>query len=260
MDVDYDEEEAQREEETYQVPAIVERRRLIRRRLDLGSGETVLSIGCGPGYEPAEIAESVEPNGRVYGVDRSEAMLRLAKRRCDGLPSVTLVRGDAVDLPVASRTIDAAVAVQSYEYVEDAELAIEELRRVLRPGGRAVVYDTDFDSLVWRSTDPERMERVLDAWNDHCPRPHLGSRLAPHFRNARLIVKQVEPNTILDTRLDGDSFVHHFLRFLESYIEDHDDISPDEAKEWVEDIYALDEAGETFFSLTQYLYVVRRPG
>lgn len=257
--VDYGETEARREEATYSVSAIVDRRRLVRKRLNPRPGDTVLSIGCGPGFEPAELAETVGRNGRVHAVDRSDAMLALAERRCSDLSGVTLARGDAVDLPIVNEAVDAAVAVQIYEYVENVASAATELRRVLRPGGRAVVYDTDFDSLVWHSTDDERMNRILDAWDDHCPRPHLGSQLTRYLREAGLIVERVEPYSILDTRLDEDAFVHHFMQFLEDYVTDHDAISSEESRAWAEDLYDLDESGETFFNLTQYLYVARKP-
>lgn len=256
--LEYTEEEARREEAAYETPAAAERRRLVRERLDLRSGEEVLSVGCGPGFEPVELAEVVGRDGRVRAIDRSEAMLSLAERRCADVPRVSLTRADAADLPLADESVDAAVAVQVYEYVEDLEAALDELRRVLRPGGRAAVYDTDFDSLVWHATDRGRMRRVLDAYDDHCPRPHLGSRLAPRLREAGLTVERVEPNSILNTRLDEDTFAHHLAQAVEDYVVDRDGIDPNVATAWVDDLRELDDAGETFFNLTQYLHVARK--
>lgn len=256
--IGYTESEASREEATYRTPSISARRRLVREALDLEAGETVLSLGCGPGFEPAELADPVGPDGLVYGIDRSEAMLALARRRCDDRPGVRLARGDVVDLPVADGSVDAAVAVQVYEYVEDLGAALAELRRVLRPGGRAVVYDTDFDSLVWRAADRERAERVLDAFDDHCPRPHLGSRLRPHLREAGLTVEAVEPNTILDTRLEEGAFGYHLMEAVRDYVVDRDLVDAGTADAWVADLRERERRGETFFSLTQYLHLVRR--
>lgn len=255
----FDEREAEQEEAIYETAAATDRRRLVRRLLDVVPGETVLSIGCGPGFEPAELAAVVGANGHVHGVDRSEAMLARAARRCRTLPEVTLARGDARSLPVAAGSFDAALAVQVYEYVPDVETALAELRRVLRPRGRAAVYDTDFDSLVWRSQNPERMERVLDAFGDHCPRPHLGSELEPRLRDADLTVERAVPNTILDTRFDRDSFSRRLARSVEEYAAAHEAIGPAEAAAWAEDLRDPDAAGGSFFSLTQYCYLVRKP-
>lgn len=256
--LDYTEEEAQQEEATFKTAAATDRRQLVREKLTLQPDEDVLSIGCGPGFEPAELARVVGQHGSVHGIDQSEAMLALARRRCSGIPNITLLKADAIDLPIADNSIDAAVAVQVYEYIEHLERALTELHRVLRPGGRAVVYDTDFDSLVWHSTDPERMRSLCDAFNDHCPRPHLGSQLASHLREAELIVEHVEPNSILNTRLNEDTFAYHLMHAFGNYVVNRGKIKPEVATAWINDLYELDGAGETFFSLTQYLYVVRK--
>lgn len=105
--LDYDADEAvDHEAAIYRTQAVEDRRQQIRDRLTLGPGEDVLSVGCGPGFEPAEIAEVVGPTGRVYGIDRSQPMLDAATTRCVDLPQVRLSRGDAATLPVADESVD----------------------------------------------------------------------------------------------------------------------------------------------------------
>ena len=257
--LDYDEAEARQEEAIYRTPAAAARRERVRNLLALESGDEVLSIGCGPGFEPAEIGEAVGDGGQVHGIDQSKAMLELARERCAPLPQVTLSQANATDLPVTDGSVDAAVAVQVFEYLETVDSAISEVARVLQPGGAAVVCDADFASLVWRSPTPGRMRRVLDAFDDHCPQPRLGSRLAPHLREAGLTVDRVEPNTIVNTRLNKDTFASHLLQFIEDYAADHGDIGPTAAAAWADDLREQEAAGETFFSFTQYSYLVHKP-
>lgn len=256
--LEYDEAEARQEEAIYQTPAMEDRRRLVRERLDLESGETVLSIGCGPGFEPAELAPVVGDEGQVHAIDQSEAMLALADRRCGDRPQVTLTGATATDLPIADETVDAATAVQVYRYLEALEPALEELHRVLGPGGRAVVYDSDFDSLVWHATNRDRTARVLEAFDDACPRPRLGSKLAPHLREAGFLVERVEPNTILETSFDEESFAYRLAQAIADYAAAHEAVDEGEPAAWLEDLRAVDERGETFVSLTQYCYLVRK--
>jgi SAM-dependent methyltransferase len=253
--------DARQQARTYETPGAADRRRRVRAMLDLdpAAGERVLSVGCGPGFEPAELAEAAGESARVYGVDRSEAMLALARRRCGSHPQVRLAAGDATALPFADDAVDAAVAVQVYEYLDDVAPALAELARVVRPGGRAVVCDADFEALVWRSPNADRMARVLDAFDDHCPQPRLGSALGPHLRAAGFEVVRVEPNTILNTSLEPGRFAYHLMGSIEEYVAAHDEIGPDDATAWAEDLRRHDDRGETFFSYTQYCYLVRRP-
>ncbi|MDX1748224.1 MAG: methyltransferase domain-containing protein [Halobacteriales archaeon] len=254
----YDEEASKRLEAVYMSTSMAERRGLIRDRLDLRPGEAVISIGCGPGFEPAELGEAVGDRGHVYGVDASEAVLAIANRHCTGMPQVRLERADAADIPVEDERFDAAVAVQIYEYIHDIDSAVAELARVLGPGGRAAVYATDWDSIVWHSSNRARMERAIEAWTDVYADPHLGSRLTAHFRDAGLVVERVEPNSILETRLDG-TYAGFSLELFRGHLDTSEGLARTEIEAWERDLRDIDEAGETFFNLTQYLYTVRKP-
>lgn len=254
----YDEEAAKRIEAIYTTPTAADRRQLVRDRLDLAPGEAVLSIGCGPGFEPAELAAAVGEHGHVRGVDVSEAMVAMAQDRCADLSQVTIEAGDASDLPVEDGAYDAAVSVQVYEYLTDISAGMNELKRALRPGGRAAVYSTDWDTFVWRSSDPDRMQRVVDTFTEVYTDPHLGSRLTSHFDNAGLSVEQVEPNSILNTSLD-ETFAGYIIDLFGGQMEESDEFEQADIKAWERDLREFDGDGETFFSLTQYLYIVRKP-
>jgi len=255
-DVTFDEEDARAVEELYTTDAAQRRRRFVREHLAPEPGEEILSIGPGPGFEPAELAEAVGPTGRVHAVDESEPMLDLARRRCDDAGNVTLERGEATDLSVDADTFDAAVSVQVFEYVEDVDAALAELGRVLRPGGRGAVYATDWDSLVWHADDRNRMARVARTWESHCTHPHLGSRLRGPIRAAGLETIGVEPFTILETDLDG--FAGHLQRLVRSHVAAHEDDAAT-AEAWAADVREREAAGETLFALTAFLYLVRVP-
>ena len=111
----------------------------------------MLDVGSGPGLLAAEMAAEVGPGGRVVGVDPSESMLALARGRTD---AAEFVAGGALELPVPDASFDVVVSTQVLEYVEDVAGALAEARRVLRPGGRLLVLDTDWDSIVWQHGRP----------------------------------------------------------------------------------------------------------
>lgn len=254
-----DENVARREAAVCRTPALVARRQLVNELLDIRPGEALCSIGCGPGFEPAALANATGENGRVHAIDHNAGMLAETERRCGDRPHVTVAQNDATALAVADETFDAATAVHVYAYVNALETAVAELCRVLRPGGRAVVCDADFDSFVWRSIDNDRTERVLSAWHDHRPRPHLGSRLASHLTDAGLTVEEVRPYTICNRRFDSETFVYHLAQFIASFVANSDAIGIEEARRWCDDLRRTEEKGRTFFSYTDYCYIIHKP-
>src|SRR5919197_5577530 len=98
-------------------------------------GDRVLDACCGTG-DLALADERV--GGRVVGVDFSERMLERARRKSS---SVEWVRGDALGLPFADRTFDAATVGFGVRNLEDLAAGLAELHRVLRPGGRLAVLE-----------------------------------------------------------------------------------------------------------------------
>ena len=116
--------------------------------LELKQGERVLDIGSGPGLLAYDIAASVGHEGRVCGIDISDDMLTMSRKRCASQPWTDFQTADATKLPYPDNSFDAVVSTQVYEYVANVPAALAELHRVVRAGGRAVVMDTDYGSLV----------------------------------------------------------------------------------------------------------------
>ena len=163
----FDAQTSRKVEALYLTPDVVAQRCRVLQALEVRAGERVIDIGCGPGLLAFDLAASVGPSGRVSGVDTSTDMLALAGARCAEQPWASFEPGDAVALPYPDHSFDAAVSTQVYEFIADVPAALAELHRVICPGGRAVIVDTDYESLVIHTEDPVRMERVLAAWDGH---------------------------------------------------------------------------------------------
>lgn len=98
----------------------------------------VADLGCGTGNAAELLAPVVK---RVIAVDQSEAMLSAAKKRLKGIDKVDFLLGDLENLPINAGHVDAAVCVLVLHHLPDPGLAINEMARVLRPGGVALVVD-----------------------------------------------------------------------------------------------------------------------
>jgi demethylmenaquinone methyltransferase/2-methoxy-6-polyprenyl-1,4-benzoquinol methylase len=110
-------------------------RRLAARSV-VRAGDRVLDAACGTG--DFAVADKDAGASRVTGLDFSPAMLARARRKA---PQLDWVEGDMLALPFAEATFDAATVGFGVRNVADLSLALRELRRVLRPGGRLAILE-----------------------------------------------------------------------------------------------------------------------
>lgn len=256
MSMRFDEDATRKLEAIYRTPDIVEQRRQVLAALDLHPGERVVDLGSGPGLLALDILAVLGPDGEVEGIDLSSSMVQLAQRRCAGYSGARFQCGDVTQLPYADATFDVAVCTQVYEYVADVDAALRELQRVLKPGGRALVVDTDWASCVWNSSDAQRMQQMIEAWDEHCPHPHLPRTLSRRLRQAGLEIDDCRALTLLNPRFDPDTYSHGMIGVISAYAGKR--LGTGLAAAWAEDLRALGAREAYFFSLNRYLFLMRR--
>jgi ubiquinone/menaquinone biosynthesis C-methylase UbiE len=250
----YDEAATKRLLAIYSTPDVAAQREQFVRALAPQPGERVLDVGCGPGFLAASIAQAVGPSGAVCGVDISEPLLAAAHSHCASLPWVEVRHADAMRLPFADAHFDAVVCTQVLEYVRDVDATLAGFRRVLRRGGRAVIVDTDGDSIVWHSSDPQRMRRVLAAWAGHATDYRLPRTLAGRLRSAGLRVDSQAVLPLFNPAYDPDTYSNRMIDLIAAYVAGRAGVTPEEAEAWSRDLRAAGERGEYFFSLNRYLF------
>jgi arsenite methyltransferase len=250
----FDEETSRKVELLYLTSDVVAQRCQVLKALQLREGERVLDIGSGPGLLAYDMAASVGPGGRVCGIDISEDMLTMSRRRCADQPWTEYQRADATNLPYPDNSFDAAVSTQVYEYVADIPAALAELHRVTRPGGRVVVLDTDYDSLVIHTSDATRMGRVVAAWDEHFVHAGLPRVLSGHLRDAGFTIRQRDVIPMFNTEYHDNTYAKLALGIMASFAVARKGVSQEEADAWLAEFAELGKQGKFFFSLNRYLF------
>lgn len=160
------------------LPGIQRMRRWAQDGLAVGPGERALDIGSGTGSEVLAFAERVGPDGAAVGVDPNPAMIAVAERRAAaaGL-AARFVSGTAYALPFPENSFDAVRCERVYQHLDDPAAATAEIARVLRPGGRVMLIDSDWHTAITHPADPELLAIVNTAMLSNTPNPASGRRL-----------------------------------------------------------------------------------
>jgi ubiquinone/menaquinone biosynthesis C-methylase UbiE len=247
-------------ERMYASPQVAAQRRAFRELLGARAGETGLDVGCGLAHLAIELAGDVAPGGRIVAFDNSAHMVGEAASRvaAAGLSdSVEVRHGDATALDLPDGSVDFVAAAQVFSYVPAVERAVAEAARVLRPGGRLAVLETDWDLCTYESADPGLTRRVLQARASHFAHPHLPRQLHRLLRAAGLTLARCEAVPLVETRYDPESFGAGMIPVARKAAAQAG-IDPAAAEAWAADIRARSADGEYFFAAIRFVFVAVR--
>lgn len=224
-------------------------------QFDIRPHESVLSVGCGPGFETQALAQRIGEEGSITGIDVNEEVLTAARDRCDDLPQVSFDRGDITDLPVADESYDLAIAKQVLSAVSDIDSALTELFRVVRPGGRVIVTAEDSRTHV-KHTATDRMERADEIFRSEMGR-RLGTRLVALLPRAGFTIENVVPRAKVQTEISDQ--VERGIEVQRGFLESSDTFDESEIEAWEHDIRTLGRNDQFISCSTSFLYAARKP-
>lgn len=128
---------------------------------ELKRGDRVVDVGCGAGIDSLIAARMVGENGLVVGVDMTPAMLSKARRavQAAGLANVEFRHGFGEALPISNSWADVLISNGVLNLMPDKLSGLQEMARVLKPGGRLQIADILVEKAV-----PDSAKREIDLW------------------------------------------------------------------------------------------------
>jgi ubiquinone/menaquinone biosynthesis C-methylase UbiE len=244
-------------EATDSLPDVRARRHRSYELLEVVEGQAVVDVGCGLGAAAGELAEIVGPPGRVVGIDSSETMLELARRRMsDASLSLVFEQADATELPLADVSVDGYRAERLYQHLPDVAGSLAEARRVLRPEGRLVLVDQDFETFLVDADDREITRRLLNHFCDSIRNGWIGRQYQRLLSDAEFVDVDVLPDTQLYTDF---GFWEPLLGQVVGPAIADGAVGDEEGAAWLADQRRRAAEGRFLVSMTHFLAGARRP-
>ena len=176
-------------------------------------GQTLLDIGCGPGYATLDLADIVGPTGRVVAIDRSRRFLDHleGERRRRGLDNVETIELDLDDARLSDHLpagADGAWGRWVFAFVQDPRALLARIAGALRPGGKLVIYEY-FDYSTWRLAPRSPalelfVQKVTETWRAAGGEVEIGlsiplwlSELGFEIESTRPLIDVVGPDSYI---------------------------------------------------------------
>ena len=223
--------------------------------LDLRRGSRVLDYGCGPGFVTEGMAGIVGSKGRAHGVDLNASFVTKASNRNSGSANISFHQVEGDRIPLDDATVDRLLCKNVLEYVPDVQTTLAEFHRVLEPGGRLLLIDSDWGFVAVEPWGRERTRRFFDAAAPAFREPEIGRKLRVHVLEAGFEDVDVRVQAGVDT--EGGSLL--VLRNMASYASTFDAFSADEIDAMLAEAQAAVEADRYLFCLPQFLVTRVRP-
>ena len=243
------------------LPDIIQQWQYYLRVLAPAPGAVILDIGCHSGDAERLLLRDYPQIAKVIGIDLKQKSVdaALAQWTQDGQPAaIEFQLADARQLPFPDGHFDRVVCAETLEYIDDPRLALREMRRVLRPGGAALLIHTDFDTQVFNAADKALCRRLVTAFSDSGPNGQMGRAL--YGLCAASGFAQVEPAvyTLVNTEWRPDRYAYRLAHMMIEWLRLEQRATDDELARWLADLEAQAARGQFYFSINRYLCVCRK--
>jgi ubiquinone/menaquinone biosynthesis C-methylase UbiE len=230
-------------------------------------GDQVVDLGSGTGTLSRELAGLVTPGastdgpmGWVTGVEPNARLRALAASRAEsnGIPNVSFIHGLAGALPFADSSVDLVWCERVLQHLNDPQAAIDDIARVLRPGGRAVLLDADQGTRLISDLEPDIASAFVRASLTAIANPYSARHIPAQIRRAGLV---------LDPDVGSSAFIFSSEMLLRTQVlqraaEDgieYGNLARDVAEAVLRTVRAAADRGDAFAAITVFGFVARKP-
>jgi ubiquinone/menaquinone biosynthesis C-methylase UbiE len=191
--------------------------RALLAQAEIGPGQRVLDLGAGPGFFATGLAQLVSPGGRVDGVDINRRFVADARTRAAGRDDLAFHHVEDHRLPFPDATFDRVICKNVLEYVPDLDATLQEVRRVLKPGGRVHVIDSDWGFVVVEPWGKSTVDRFFAAAAPAFREPYIGRKAPGRLAALGFVDVKVSVMPIVDREGSGLNVLTNMAGYIRTF-------------------------------------------
>jgi ubiquinone/menaquinone biosynthesis C-methylase UbiE len=238
------------------MPDIIEQWRYYFSVLQPKPGDTIIDIGCNTGDADFRLIKEYPEVKKVVGIDNNENRIKaaLGKWQKEGNPVYLEFRlADAMELPFPDNYFNRGFCVDTLEWIKDPHIALQEMRRVIKPGGIFVVIHSDFDTQIFHTSDKQLNRKIVHAFSDSGPNGQIGRELVGLCREAGFTNAHPSIYALINTEWKSNLYAYKVAHMMVEWPMPTSDVSKNELNSWLEDIETQNSLGRFFYSINRNL-------
>ncbi len=253
----FDEKTAQQLSMIYQTDDIKEMQRVFRIWFDPQPGEKILDVGCGTGINVVALSKLVGPEGKIVGIDNSEAMLTVARAKGGG-SNIEYQLKAVEDMDFPAESFDGVICTQVLGYLADPVRAIRESLRVVKPGGRVFISEADWDSLAYNIPDKDLQRKVTHSFSDHHGDGWIGRRVYSLCLQAGAPNIELHPYVIHNYEYSARRYGGPLSYVIMDYLRRTKKCTEEEVQRWLKQLSDAFDDHTYFFSLNRTVCILHK--
>ena len=168
-------------------------------RAGISNGQTVVDIGCGPGFASVDLASQVGANGKVIGIERSERFIEFAKAHCQAQQknNVSFQLADVMLDELSPYNADAIWCRWLAIFVSDPALLVQKMANAVKPGGKIIFHEylhyETYQCIPPSKYLEEFVQHVMSSWREFGGEPNVARYLPEHLSAANCRIIDTRP-------------------------------------------------------------------
>jgi len=247
MGVDFDSDLGKLQRSMAESIAGTTRRNAILSELQIEPGDTIIDVGCGAGHLLTHLAKAVGGDGTVYGLDPSKAQIDQANLRCSEFENVKLIERNADNSQLPDDCCHYATSTQALEYIPDVDPALDEITRILKPGGAFVNVSILWDHFKFYGAEQRLNEKIHDSFRAHCSHQMLPMELPGKLERRGFKYIKDKSLAFVITRRDRNSPARYTEDVMANFALTQG-ISKEEVSDWKSQLEKAEQEGRFGFT------------